>query len=56
VRRVIANDETLGICAIRFSHVRDQRALRDTSELRGLGMRMGGDREIHAPRCADIRL
>ena len=41
--------------AIRSSRVRVQRELRDTSELRELGMRMDGDREIHAPRAGDVQ-
>ena len=40
---------------IRSSHVRARVVLRDTSELRELGMRMGGGREIHAPRAGDVQ-
>jgi hypothetical protein len=55
VRRVLANDETLSICVIRSSHAFAQFVLRDTSELRELGMQMDGDREIHAPHAGDVQ-
>jgi hypothetical protein len=56
VRRVLANDETLSICVMRSSHAFAQFVLRDTSELRELGMRMGGGRAQLAIHYGDIQL
>jgi hypothetical protein len=56
VRRVLANDETLSICVMRSSYARVLHVLRDTSELRELGMQMDGDRAQLVIHYGDIQL
>ena len=52
---MIANDATLGICAMRSSHARARIALRDTNGLQGMGMQRGGDRVRRAPHAGDVQ-